>query len=163
LPNQSEESLVLTPGDIQITITNHKPDGGFHLVSLDDEEMSPQSMRIGLTVSRKDINGLGSNYIKDRKIQFPLLGTISISFLARKFKNMDDIENIFKDDVDCDIELLLRARTGPGSRSDKLKISITNAKLDGESHSMSTQGFAQVEAQFVFEVTPEFGLSLMAL
>lgn len=163
LPKQEEESLVLVPGDIKVTVTNNKPDGGFHLIDLNTENMAIQSVEISVPIERKDINGLGSNYIKDRKMQFPILGTISMSVIARHFEDLEDIENIFNDDVDCDIELVMRNRTGLASRADKIKVTITNAKLNSESHSFQIGGFANVSANFVFEVTPSFGFSMHKL
>jgi hypothetical protein len=157
------ETLALAPGDIIIKVINNKPDGGFTLIDLNAEDMSIQSVQIGLPIKRQDIKGLGSNYIKDRKIQFPLLGSVSLTVLARDFDRRAadySIKNIFQNDVDCDIEMVLRTRTGLGSRSRKLKVNVVNAKLNSESHSFGVGGFAQISAEFVFEVTPEFGLSL---
>ncbi len=169
LTEQEEESFVLVPGDIEVTVTNNKPDGGFHLIDLNTENMAIQSVEISVPIERKDINGLGSNYIKDRKMQFPILGTISMSVIARHFEDLEDIENIFNDDVDCDIELVMRNRTGlvrpigTATRADKIKVAITNAKLNSESHSFQIGGFANVSANFVFEVTPSFGFSMHKL
>ena len=183
-PNDKEETLVLRPGDIQVDLINNKPlsDGGFHLMDLSQKDTSIESITFNLPIQRKDINGFGSNYINDRKMQFPIMCTAEMTILTRNFEGLGDISRIFKDDVDCDIVASMIVRkeitdTMPGPPDnqgsptllkdhftkskyiiqERIKITAKNAKLDNESHSFQVGGFAKINVSFLFEVTPEGG------
>jgi hypothetical protein len=179
-----EESLVLRPGDIQVDLINNKPssDGGFHLIDLNKEDTSIENITFNLPIQRKDINGFGSNYMNDRKMQFPIMCTADLTILTRNLEGLGDISRIFKDDVECDIvaNMVVRkeitdAMPGPtdsqGNRTllkdhfteskyiikERIKMTAKNAKLDSESHSFQIGGFARIEVSFLFEVTPDGG------
>ena len=161
----SDSSLALRPGDMEITWTNNKNNssGGFSMVDIDPESMSIQSLDISLEIGRQEINAFGSNYIKDRKIQFPMSGSMSSDIILRNFSEKDDLQiaNIFKDDVSMDIEIKLYSRTGLDDRKKYATIKIPDAKLSSESHSMSVGGFAQISAEFLFEVGLKTGMQII--
>ena len=90
-PNEAQSILVLRPGDLEVILTNNKPNssGGFNLIDLNASGMAVQSVDVAVNIERKDINGFGSNYIKDRKMQFPILCQLSMSVLARQFESKE--------------------------------------------------------------------------
>jgi hypothetical protein len=160
-----EPSLVMRPGDIEVKFTNNKPnqteDEGFHSIDLDFERMSIQDMEISLDIERKDINAFGSNYMKDRKIQFPILGTLQVSATMRDFTQKGSIENIFNDDVDYDVEVILYDRTSLSDKRKRATWKIKGARLNAEAHSASIGDFAKIGASFVFEVTTTSGMDIV--
>lgn len=160
--NTDQSILALRPGDLEVILTNNKPnsDGGFNLIDLNAPGMAVQSVDVNINIERKDINGFGSNYIKDRKMQFPILCELSFSVLAREFEDKVDIENIFRDDIDFDVDLMMYIRDSLTEKREKLKINIKNAKLNSESHSANIGSFYQIQASFVFEITPAGGMSI---
>lgn len=162
-PNEEESILVLRPGDLEVYFNNNKKnsEGGFNLVDLNSPGMAVQSIEISIPIDRKTINGFGSSYIKDRKIQFPIFCTLDISVLARSFEgDGSDIKQIFKDDVDFAVNLKMFIRDSLTNKFPKMDIKIDSAKLNSESHSMSIDGYSQVDASFLFEVTPFGGMSI---
>lgn len=162
----SESSLALRPGDIEITWTDNKSgvEGGFSLLDIQPELMLIQSIEISLNIERQDINCFGSDYIKDRKIQFPILGSMSADILLRdiqKNANKSQISQIFKDDVSMDIDIKLYSRTSTTTKEHYATIKIPDAKLAAESHSMSIGDFAKVSAEFLFEVGTKQGMRII--
>ena len=141
-PNSEKSILVLRPGDLEVTLKNNKPnsEGGFNLIDLNTKGMAIQSVDISMNIDRQDINGLGSNYIKDRKMQFPILCGLSFSVIARNFEDKVDIEKIFRDDVDFDVELMMYIRDTLTEKRPKLRIKIESAKLNSEAHAVSVGG-----------------------
>ena len=183
-PNDEEESLVLRPGDVQVDLINNKPssDGGFHLIDLNKEDTSIENITFNLPIQRKDINGFGSNYMNDRKMQFPIMCTANLTILTRNFEGLGDISRIFQDDVECDIVATMVVRKeitdsmpGPPDSQgnptllkdhftkskyiiqERIKMTAKKAKLDSESHSFQIGGLARIEVSFLFEVTPDGG------
>jgi len=160
-PNVEKSILALRPGDLEVVLKDNKnSDGGFNLIDLNSQNVAIQSIDISINIERKDINGLGSNYINDRKIQFPVLCGLSMSVLAQDYAGRRSIEDIFRDDVDFDIELNMYIRETLRLKSPNVKITIKSAKLNSESHSVDIGNFYQAQIDFVFEITPFGGFSI---
>ena len=161
-PNAEKSILALRPGDLELTLRNNKisSDGGFNLIDLNADGVAVQSIDISINIERKDINGLGSNYINDRKMQFPILCGLSMTVLAQDYAGKKSIEDIFRDDVDFDVELNMYIRETLRLKSPKVKILIKSAKLNSESHSINIGNFYEAQIDFVFEVTPFGGFSI---
>lgn len=161
-PNAEKSILALRPGDLEVVLKNNKlySQGGFNLIDLNSESVAIQSIDISINIERKDINGLGSNYINDRKMQFPVLCGLSMNVLAQDYAGRRSIEDIFSDDVDFDIELNMYIRETLRLKSPKVKITIKSAKLNSESHSIDIGNFYQAQIDFVFEITPFGGFSI---
>ncbi|MBN86609.1 MAG: hypothetical protein CL885_03715 [Dehalococcoidia bacterium] len=156
--SDTNASLALSSKDMEIKFTNNKPNQdetqGFHSVDFSPEEMAIQSIDLSLSIDRKDINGFGSNYMKDRKMQFPILATLDVSLLARGYEKKGQIANIFNDDIDYDVEIYFFNRTSLLEKNKRITIKVLNAKLNSESHTNSIGGFSTIDASFLFEVTP---------
>jgi hypothetical protein len=161
-PNDAGESLILRPGDVEVKLINNKPDseGGFYLLDLNKDDVSVQSISFNIPVGRTDINGFGSDYINDRKMQFPVMCTADISVSIRNFEGSGDIGKIFRDDVDCDIEVDMYVRQSLAHKKKKVRIIAKNAKLNGESHDYQIGSFSTLQASFLFEVTHKGGFSM---
>lgn len=178
LPDLSEDykvmadddfAMALRPGDLEVKLINNKPnsDGGFNILDLDEELIAVQSVSVDINIDRKDLNGFGSNYIKDRKIQFPILCSLSLDVIAQGMENKTDISKIFDDDVDYDLELTMYVKDALRHLSDKerierkrIQIKVSNAKLNAEQHSVAIGGYYNIGASFLFEVTPSGGFSI---
>lgn len=155
----SNEISALRPGDVKVTLTNNSTEG-FHVIDLESEQISIQSIEISTPIPRQNINAFGSDYMRNRKIQFPVLGTLSMSLHVQKFANKGQIKEIFSGDVDYDVDITLYGRDSGGAQVEKASLRVSNAKLNSESHSISIGGFMTVSSSFAFEVTPEAGFSI---
>ena len=155
----SNEISALRPGDIKVSLTNNSTEG-FHVIDLESEQISIQSIEISTPIPRQNINTFGSDYMRNRKMQFPILGTLSMNLHVRKFANKGQIKKIFSGDVDYDIGITLYGRDSVGAQVEKVNLKVSNAKLNAESHSLSIGGFMSVGASFLFEITPEVGFSI---
>lgn len=164
--DNSSSSLALRPGDIEIKWTNNKQnsEGGFNMIDLNPEEISVESFEIDLSIERQDINAFGSDYIKDRKIQFPILGQLNVGFFFRDLEKHTDgkeISKIFKDDVSMDLEIKLYSRTSLTEKVLYATINVPDAKLLSESHNMTIGDFGKVAANFAFEAGLNSGMKII--
>lgn len=178
LPDLSEDykvmadddfAMALRPGDLEVKLINNKQNsnGGFNILDLEEELIAVQSVSIDVNIDRKDLNGFGSNYIKDRKIQFPVLCSLSLDVIAQGMTDKTDISKIFDDDVDYDLELTMYVKDSLRAISSKekverkrIKIKVSHAKLNSEQHSVAVGGYYNISAAFLFEVTPSGGFSI---
>ena len=156
--SDTNASLALSPGDVEVKLINNKPTQhntkGFHSVDLNADDASIQSIEINVPIERKDINSFGSNYMRDRKMQFPILATLDLSFITRDYEKKGQIANIFNDDIDYDVVITFYNRTSLSKKIERATIKVHNAKLNAESHTAAIGGFATVDASFLFEATP---------
>jgi hypothetical protein len=162
--NSVNEHLVLRPGDIEIILTNNNTNEGFRTIDLGNEGIAIQSINVELAFDRQDINGFGSNYIKDRKLSLPIFGSIDLSVITRNFEARQDIDlsEIFKNDIDYDMQINLYVASAnfTGKEDKKTKVVemlVKHAKLNSESHTNGIGEFSAIDASFLFEVTPDSG------
>lgn len=159
------EVSVIKPGEIKIDITKNDPHG-FSTLVLNDDSVAIQSASITLNFDRSDIQGLGSSYVDDRKIKYPVVGDLSLDFILREFNTGTKLENIFSHDSDYTIKLNHTARdpsteTANWESFDVASMQIDHAKLKSENFSSSIGANASVSTNFIFEVTPVTGMSLV--
>ena len=65
-----------------------------------------QNFAINVPIERNDLYGFGSNYVRNRKIKFPIMANISFSLVAHKF-NTGNLANIFNQDSSYDFKITL--------------------------------------------------------
>jgi hypothetical protein len=77
------EVSAIKPGDIKITMT--KRSGGRGGAILDSLSAAVQSISIDLPIPRQDIYGMGSNYVFNRKLKLPIIGSLSVDMVVRGY------------------------------------------------------------------------------
>ena len=65
-----------------------------------------QSFNINVPIERNDLYGFGSNYVRNRKIKFPIMGNINFSLVAHQF-NTGNLANIFNQDSAYNFQITL--------------------------------------------------------
>jgi hypothetical protein len=161
---QLNEVSAIRPGEIRIDISKNDPDG-FSTLILDNEDIAVQNVDLALNFDRADIQGLGSDYVHDRKIKYPVVGDLSMDFIVREFNTDTKLSGIFAHDADYTIKVQ-HQRRDPSTETalfetfDVVSMQIDHAKLKTENLSASIGGPATVSTSFVFEVTPFTGMSL---
>jgi hypothetical protein len=154
----------IMPGEIIVDVEKHDPEG-FSTLVLDNKEIAVQSATITLTFDRSDVQGLGSSYVFDRKIQYPVVGELSMEFILREFNTNTKLSGIFAHDADYTIKIQHQARdpsteTALFETFNVVSMQIDHAKLKTENLSASMGDSTTVSTNFVFEVTPSTGMSL---
>lgn len=116
-----------------------------------------QSLDISIPLERKSLYGFGNNYPADRKIQKPIIGTMSLSTivdnfeaetLAETFENEDKMISGFNFDITF----------GNSNRVPKFGIKIQNARLDSYSISQEIGPVSQIQTSWSFEVNENTGI-----
>lgn len=111
-----------------------------------------QSFRIDLPIERNDLYGFGSNYVRNRKIKFPIMASANVSLVAHEF-NTGNLFNIFNQDSEYNFNISIFNDT---SMTTKYKIS--SAKMTSQNFSSSIGGFSNVDINFEFPVNRSEGL-----
>ena len=86
------EISAIKPGDIKITMT--KQSGTRGGATLDSLSAAIQSISIDLPIPRQDIYGMGSNYVFNRKLKLPIIGSLSVDMVVRGYEQ-DQLESFF--------------------------------------------------------------------
>jgi hypothetical protein len=159
-----KEVSVIKPGEIKVSVKKNDPQG-FSTLVLDGDHIAVQSANINLNFDRSDIQGLGNNYVFDRKLKYPVVGDLSVEFIVRDFNNETTLENIFSHDSDYTVTLDHTVRDPSTDSSvwravDVVKMKIDHAKLKSENFSSNVGDSTTVSTSFMFEVTPFTGMSL---
>jgi len=77
------EISAISPGTITATIFKISGDRGGAI--LDSAHAAVQNINIDLPIPRQEIYGLGSNFIFDRKLKLPIIGSLSIDMILREY------------------------------------------------------------------------------
>lgn len=122
-------------------------------VNLDAQE-SPilQSFSLDIDLARTSLYGLGSNYVYDRKLQYPINGQVQIVCLVSGVSS-GNFESILNSESGYSLEVAF---------CDSQKLStgfykIQNAKLDSVNYAMQINNIMQFNAAFSFEINDESG------
>ena len=101
------EVSTIKPGDIKLTIT--KQNGGRGGASLDSLSAAIQNISIDLPIPRQDIYGMGSNYVFNRKLKLPIIGSLSINMIVRGY-TQDQVDSFL---TQADVYNILVEHTTP--------------------------------------------------
>ena len=149
LDNSGIADPVANPSASSFSLQNLQM-GGVGLSQLENPIL--QSFSMHLDLARTNLYGLGSNYVFDRKLQYPINGQAQISCLVSGVNsgNLDSflsIESGYSFEVAfCDSKKL---NTG--------YYRIENAKLDSVNYSMQVNNAMTFDASFSFEVNDTGG------
>jgi hypothetical protein len=136
----SPEISAISPGTINATIFKINGDRGGAVV--DSVNAAIQNINIDLPIPRQAIYGLGSNFIFDRKLKLPIIGSLSIDMILREY-SQDKLDgflnktNTYDIIIDHKIDPLLAGNEGDffaDEISEKLYINIGDSEWKSTSH-----------------------------
>jgi hypothetical protein len=149
----------LLPGDIDLFLANPNI-GGINLSG--ENRMHVQSVSINVPVNRTDLYGLGSEYVYDRRTEYPSLGTLDISAIATTpLSGVTD--KIFSHDDAYQMEIRFNTSDASAAKTHTISAKIQDAKIQSQSISQSIGSEMTFEATFSFECNPERGLLFSGL
>lgn len=152
LTNQSSRATALMPGDIVLQMPQTLMGGVRYSGNV---PATINSLEISVPIERKDLVGFGSNYPYEKKLLFPIIGTLSFNGTFDE-PVTGDFSNIFTDENNYDFTFGLRKTDGTTG----LKIDIFDAKVDSQSFDLTIGDNLSFKSQFSFKVYPEDGMRL---
>lgn len=136
------EPITSRPGDLIIQLQNlqvgGQPISGDHRI---------QSMSINVPIERVDLHGLGSDYVRGRKMQYPVRGNLSIASLVSKYET-GIISGLLKNESTYDFVVT-------AENCDKeisCKFEFDDLKLETFDYSMTVNEDMQYSATFSFNM-----------
>lgn len=116
-----------------------------------------QSLDISIPLDRKSLYGFGNNYPSARKIQKPIIGTISLSTIVDTF-HAETIAETFENEDKTISGFNFDITFGNPNQVPKFGIKIQNARLDSYSISQEIGPFSQIDTSWSFEVSETTGI-----
>jgi hypothetical protein len=160
-PEVVDGANAIMPGDILIEIT--KKAGDYGGVPLEKIDAAIQSISIDVPIPRQSIYGFGSNYVFDRKLKLPIIGSTAIDMIVREFDE-GQIDSFFTEGSVYDIKINHTDRYfNKGELSLASVINtfvIEGAQLKQQAYSVSIGGQMTVGTFFTFGIGREKGLKL---
>jgi len=150
-PDQSGKTPnIVKPSDLTLSLKNLQVGGqnlsGRHFV---------QSFNMDLNFDRVNLYGLGSDYVYDRKLQFPVGGSISVSSLVSGFLSGQSSGLLTSESgYNLALEFVDTTQKHTGT------FEIEDARLQNYNYSLGVNQDMTFDAQFSFEVTNEKGLRI---
>jgi hypothetical protein len=146
----------LRPGDMELTFAQPSLPGAL-ISGSSPEKMHINQLSINIPISRTDSKGFGSNYITERKAQFPSVGSLNFSATANNF-NQENLSNIFTKDEEYTFTITFKDPTEGVSPTNKaIELEISKARCQSQSFSEDIGANMKVDASFNFECTPFTG------
>jgi hypothetical protein len=115
-----------------------------------------QNLNINLDFNRTDLYGLGSNYVYDRKLNYPVMGTIEIEALVSGF-NSGFMSGIVNNENDYSFEIQF---TNPTNVAATGLYRFSRAKLESFNYSMAVNNIMSFNASFSVEILSNTGFSI---
>ena len=152
LPSRSKPA-VLNTKDLTVSLEDLQVGGqrlsGTHFV---------QNLNMDLNFDRVGLYGLGSDYVYDRKLQFPIEGTVSVSSLVSGFLT-GQASGLLKNESKYNFGLQFLDST----LSHTGRFEIEEARLESYTYGMDVNGEMSFDAQFSFTATENRGFRVSGL
>lgn len=117
-----------------------------------------QSFSLDIDLARTSLYGLGSNYVYDRKLEYPINGQAQISCLVSGISS-GDFQSILTGESGYSLEIAFCDY----SKSNTGFYKIENAKLDSVNYSLKINDIMQFNAAFSFEINDASGFAIKRL
>jgi len=144
LTNQASRPYALRPGDIVMQLEQPIM-GGIRYSG--PVPASINSFEVNIPMERKDLLGFGSNYPYDKRIIFPLVGTISFNGIFDE-PVTGDFSNIFTDENEYDFVFNLKNCDGATG----IRYEIQKARVESQSFDISVDNYMSFQSQFSFKI-----------
>jgi hypothetical protein len=152
LSNQTIRPNAIRPGDIVLQLPQTFM-GGIRYSG--DIPATISSLQIDVPIQRKDLLGFGSNYPYDKRIMYPLIGTISFNGTFDE-PVTGDFSNIFNDDTAYDLSFNLKNYNGATG----LRVEILNARIEDQSFDLSISDNMNFQSKFSFKIFETDGMRI---
>lgn len=152
LKNQSSRASALRPGDIALNLPQTLM-GGIRYSG--DVPATINSLQISVPIERRDLLGFGSNYPYEKKLLYPIIGTLSFNGTFDEAVT-GDFSTIFSDENNYDFTFGLKQTDGTTG----LKIDIFDARVESQSFDLSVGANLTFQSEFSFKIYPEDGMRL---
>jgi hypothetical protein len=152
LSNQTTRPYAIRPGDIVLQLPQTFM-GGIRYSG--DVPATISSLEINVPIERKDLLGFGSNYPYDKRIMYPLIGTVSFNGIFDE-PVTGDFSNIFNNDTAYDLTFNLKNYNGATG----LRVEILNARIDSQSFDLSIGDNMNFQSSFSFKIFETDGMRI---
>jgi hypothetical protein len=152
LSNQTTRPYAIRPGDIALQLPQTFM-GGIRYSG--DVPATISSLQIVVPIERKDLLGFGSNYPYDKRIMYPLIGTVSFNGTFDE-PVTGDFSNIFNNDTAYDLTFNLKNYDGATG----LRVEILNARIDSQSFDLSIGENMNFQSSFSFKIFETDGMRI---
>ena len=152
LSNQNSKPSGIRPGDVILQLPQTFM-GGIRYSG--DVPATISSLEINVPIERKDLLGFGSNYPYDKRIMYPLIGTVSFNGIFDE-PVTGDFSNIFNNDTAYDLTFNLKNYDGATG----LRIEILNARIDSQSFDLSIGENMNFQSSFSFKIFETDGMRI---
>lgn len=152
LSNQDVRPSALRPGDLELELQQPLLGGIRYSGTV---KANINSFSLDIPLQRKDLVGFGSNYPFDKKLIFPIVGSLSFNGIFDSGVTGSFYE-LFDKDYKYDFDFLFKNCDG----DNKLKLGISNAILESESFSLSIGENMSFSSSFSFEISQNQGFTI---
>ena len=152
LSNQNTRPYAIRPGDIVLQLPQTFM-GGIRYSG--DVPATISSLQIDVPIERRDLLGFGSNYPYDKRIMYPLIGTVSFNGTFDE-PVTGDFSNIFNNDTAYDLTFNLKNYDGATG----LRVEILNARIDNQSFDLSIGENMNFQSSFSFKIFETDGMRI---
>ena len=152
LSNQADRASALRPGDINLELQQPIMGGARY------SGQSPAnitSMQINLPIERRDLVGFGSNFPYDKRIIFPIVGTISFEGYIDE-PVTGDFSNIFDDENAYDLVFNFKKQ----DQTTGFRVEIENARVESQSFNQGIGDNLTFSSEFSFSVSATAGFKI---
>ena len=152
LSNQDSRPSALRPGDIAMELEQPIM-GGIRYSGTVPATIT--SFEVNVPIDRKDLVGFGSNYPYDKKVMYPVIGTLSFNGTFDE-PVTGDFSNIFLDENNYDFTFNLLKNDGTTG----LRVEVLDARVESQSFDLSIGNNMTFQSQFSFKIFQEDGLRI---
>jgi len=152
LSNQNVRATALQPGDIVLNMPQTIMGGVRYSGNV---PATINSLQISVPIERRDLLGFGSNYPYEKKLLYPIIGTLSFNGTFDEAVT-GDFSNIFSDENNYDFTFGLKKSDGTTG----LRIDIFDARVESQSFDLSIGENMTFQSEFSFKIYPEDGMRL---
>ena len=152
LSNQSDRASALRPGDINLELQQPIM-GGVRYSGQSPANIT--SMQINLPIERRDLLGFGSNFPYDKRIIFPIVGTIAFEGYIDE-PVTGDFSNIFDDENAYDLIFNFKKQ----DQTTGFRVEIENARVESQSFNQAIGDNLTFSSEFSFSVSATAGFKV---
>jgi len=149
---QDARPAALRPGDIILQMEQPLIGGVRYSGTV---EANITSLNVEIPLERKDLIGFGSNYPYDKRLLFPLIGTLSFDGIFDQAVT-GDFSQIFDDENEYDFNFIFKNCNGGASYT----LGVTNARVESQNFNLSIGENMAFSSQFSFRISETSGFTI---
>jgi hypothetical protein len=150
--NQDIRPAALRPGDIVLQMQQPLI-GGIRYTGTVEANIT--SVNVEIPLDRRDLVGFGSNYPYDKRLLFPIIGTLSFDGIFDKAVT-GDFSQIFDDENEYDFTFVFKNCNGDTSYT----LGVSNARVESQNFNLSIGDNMAFSSQFSFRISETSGFTI---